>query len=117
MNSNEAEEDETVKKNKKVGKLSDVDKLFEANNNASSTDTYVPVIIDKDAFERTMGKFESYKEEEEERQKRLIQEKRRKRLEEKAKLGRYFFLSIIIIPILALGNHSIVIWTALVNSY
>ena len=44
---------------------------------------YTPVVIDKDAFERTMGRFENYKDEEEERARKREEAKQRKLEEER----------------------------------
>ena len=62
-----------VRPNKRVGKLETV-KMFEEKKVETEIPIgkkeYVPVVIDKDAFERTMGRFEHYKDEEEERERR-----------------------------------------------
>lgn len=70
---NESEDVPKMKPNKRVGKLETV-KMFEEKKVETETPVakkeYIPVVIDKDAFERTMGRFEHYKDEEEERERR-----------------------------------------------
>ena len=74
---------------KKVGKL-DAVKRFEAEKEVEEVKKkeYVPVVIDKDAFERTMCRFENYKDEEEERERRREEQKRKKLEEERLRLER-----------------------------
>ena len=70
---------------KKVGKL-EATKMFEEKELETKKKEYVPIVIDKDAFERTMGRFEHYKDEEEERERRREEQKRKKLEEERIRL-------------------------------
>ena len=85
MNADEAKTLGTEKrrKSRNVGKLNPSELgQFEDNNPSVSEppnhqrEAYVPVIIDKAAFERTVGRFENYVDEEEEREKRRAEAKR-----------------------------------------
>ena len=82
---NESEEPPKLRA-KKVGKL-DTAKMFEGKSEIENKKKeYVPVVIDKDAFERTMGRFEHYKDEEEERERRREENRKRKLEEERLRM-------------------------------
>ena len=71
---------------KKVGKL-ETTKLFEeTKSQETKKKEYVPIVIDKDAFERTMCRFENYKDEEEERERRREEQKRKKLEDERLRM-------------------------------
>ena len=73
------------KSNKKVGKLHTANLFPQEEPKKTEPKEYVPVIIDKAAFERTVGKFENYVDEEKERQIRREEAKRKKLEEERLK--------------------------------